>query len=471
MDALMRDTAPALASDVAGAYREFVARRSNEPADPYYSEERVRFWPADDDVLVAPADLRAEPSGCGVVLASARAGAKVEVCGLSLGDAGAIVRAVDGETTARAIRTASNATDQAWSRFVEGAFGRFVFSPAAVDALERRVSFAEIVRYPGSPYEIVRAYWVNMGAVSEKLSSLGRAPRDLRESSDTPTFVALLRELHVAALVGDGASFYLPASPIAGKGAVEPGQLLERATELEDTPSGVRIVAGARVNAEPIGGDAYQRLLAAFSGDPESLATSRHFVDDGLSWGRIVTARADGDDRDAAWFFPPRPLEVRHFDSLRDDLRASLAAAAAGDRRRVVASLARFHQKFVRLHPFRCANQCLAMSFVNHVLRRSHGAGIPHLVLDHLALRLSPAAYAWVFAVAVDAWCVTGSAIERHAEFASKKRRAFAFLAELARVPTFDDARHFAAARSDDARLVLLKPREPGPRENTHKGD
>ena len=456
MDALIRDTAPALSGDVARAYRAFVARRSNEPPDPYYSEERVRFWPVDDDVLVAPADLRAEPSGCGVVLASTRAGAKVEVCGLSVGDAGAVVRALDGEKTAGAIRRASNATDAGWLRFVEGAFGRFVFSPIAVDALERRVSFAEIVRYPGSPYEIVRAYWVNMGAVSEKLSSLGHGPRDLRDALDTTRFVGLLRELHVAALVGDGASFYLPASPIAGKGDVDPGQFLERATEIEDTPSGVRIVSGARVNAEPIGGDAYQRLLAAFSGDPESLATSRPLVDDGLPWGRIVTARADGDVGDAAWFCPPRPLEVRHFDSLRDDLVAALVAATADDRTRVVAALARFHQKFVRLHPFRCANQSLAMSFVNHALRRSHGAGIPHLVLDHLALRLSPAAYARVFAVAVEAWCVAGSAVERHAEFASRKRRAFAFLAELARAPSVDDARRFAAAHRDDACLVLL---------------
>lgn len=457
MEALIRETAPPRSGEVARAYRAFVARRTNEPADPYYSEERVRFWPADDDVLVAPADLRTEPSGCGVVLASARAGSKVEVCGLSLGDARAIVSALDGDATARAILRASNATDEAWSRFVESAFGRFVFSPLAVDALERRVSFAEIVRYPGSPYEIVRSYWQNLGTVSERLSSLGRT---LGDSPDTTSFVALLRELHVAALVGDGASFYLPASPIAGKGDVEPGQFLERATVIDDTPSGVRIASGARVNAEPIGGEAYQRLLADFSGDPESLATSRSFVTDGLSWGRIVTARADGDVRDAAWFCPPRPFEVRHFDSLRDDLDAALVGTAAGDRPRVVEKLAAFHQKFVRLHPFRCANQCLAMSVVNHVLRRSHGAGIPHLVLDHLAFRLSPAAYARAFAVAVDAWCVLGSAVERHAEFASRKRRAFAFLAELARAPTFDDARRFTAAHRDDARLVMLDSRE-----------
>jgi len=47
----------------------------------------------------------------------------------------------------------------------------------------------------------------------------------------------------------------------------------------------------------------------------------------------------------------------------------------------------------------------LSMSFVNAVLRRVVGAGIPHLLLDQLALRFSLPAYQRLFARAVRAYC------------------------------------------------------------------
>jgi hypothetical protein len=73
------------------------------------------------------------------------------------------------------------------------------------------------------------------------------------------------------------------------------------------------------------------------------------------------------------------------------------------------------------------------MSLVNQVLRRSHGAGMPHLVLDHLALRVTPAAYRKLFANAVEQYVVPGgTALSRHHELTARKRRAFAFIARVA---------------------------------------
>ncbi len=106
---------------------------------------------------------------------------------------------------------------------------------------------------------------------------------------------------------------------------------------------------------------------------------------------------------------------------------------AAGDRSGTLSALARFHQRFVRLHPFKAANQSLCMNVVGYVLGLSHGAGMPHTILDHFALRLSEPAYERVFATAAEVGIVTGSAAERWRLLAERKRRAFDFIAKIER--------------------------------------
>jgi hypothetical protein len=289
-----------------------------------------------------------------------------------------------------------------------------------------------------------------MGAVAARLGDLPGA------LGDTRAFIRFIRDLHGLSLLGDGTSFYRPASRIADGGRVEPTRFLTEGAKTQKTPGGVRILSGARVNASPIGGAEYQALLAESLGDPESLSPVREAVEDGLSWGRVVTSRAAADDDEKPWFCPPRPLEERHFDALRGHLVHAVKAAEKKRSNDLSAELAAFHRRFVRLHPFRCGNQSLAMSVVNHFLRSAHGFGIPHLVLDHLALRLSPVAYERAFRIAVEAWLSRGSSVARYTELADKKRRVYAFVRALSAATTVDDAWSLARANPKDARLAFI---------------
>jgi hypothetical protein len=98
------------------------------------------------------------------------------------------------------------------------------------------------------------------------------------------------------------------------------------------------------------------------------------------------------------------------------------------------------------------------MSLVNAVLRTSHGAGIPHLVLDHLALQLSPDAYARAFGIAVASWLIANkSPVERHLELIARKARCFDFLRALGETTNHAAAVALVRARPNDARLAFIE--------------
>jgi hypothetical protein len=128
-----------------------------------------------------------------------------------------------------------------------------------------------------------------------------------------------------------------------------------------------------------------------------------------------------------------------------------------GERKRALAALARFHQRFVRLHPFRAGNQSLVMNIVNALLRELAGAGIPHLILDQLALRFDEAAYVRLFARAVDAWTAVGSPLARYRALTERKARYFSLLAAVDGCENLDAARALANERPEDAALALLR--------------
>ncbi len=443
----------AVDAETARLYREFLASGEQRSDDPYYGAEVVRFRLEDDDVVVVPPDLSVAPGDCGARLTSASARADLSVCGVAPHEARALVDAFREGRTAGEARSASGAGAAAFTTFVERTFGVVLLAPRAIEVLERRVSGTEIVRYPGSPYEIVRPYWRNMANVAERLADLERGLADVR------AFARMLRELHAVVLTGDtGRSFYRPASPIAQKAGLDPGAFLLARSETEDTPSGVRFVSGPRVNAGELGGPAYHALLAESVGDPDSLRPSREVRDErGIGWGVVVTARADQDARALPWFCPPRPIESRHLEALRDALGSAIRAADGGPEADVSKHLAAFHQGFVRLHPFPAANQSVAMSIVNRVLRLSRGAGIPHLVLDHLAIRLSFEAYARAFATAVLAWTSRAETpLDRYLELARKKRQSFGFLRALGAVTSVEAARELVHRDPEGARLSML---------------
>ncbi|HVU04220.1 MAG TPA: hypothetical protein VHE30_20825 [Polyangiaceae bacterium] len=431
---------PLVNEATARAFDAFARSGSGPPGDAYYSVEARRFELRATDLVLAAPDVAVAPASCGVRLSSPRASAAIDVCGVSPESARRALAVLDGRHTAAEAEHSSGVSPAEWRAFVDGTFGSLLFAPAAVHELELRVPGVEIVRFAGSPYEIVRAYWENMAAVTEAVA------RDLPAGlASDEAFLAFLRRLHVLALVGEsGSSFYRPASPVAFRRGGTPGDLLLEGCVLEGDGPVKRFVSGPRVGAGAVGGAHHHSLLAETS-------TDRETAGDEDEDGRVVLARADGDPEAAPWFCPPRPLDLRHFAALRAALAPSLSSEDP------LPSLARFHRRFVRTHPFPFANQSIAMSLVNHVLRVRRGAGLSHHVLDHLALRLSEAAYERVFAVAVEAWLVVDeNRVSRTLSLVERKRRAFSFLVALAAEPSLEAARTLVRARPDDATLVLV---------------
>jgi hypothetical protein len=424
------------------------------PAEDYLFEQpAVRFEPRADDVLIADPTLRVESRDQLTLLVSARAAATIALPGIAVASAQRLLAACDGRLTLGELRARDLAEQAEIDVVLLHAFGKVLFAPLALSALERALSGVEITRFPGSPYEIGRAYWSNMAAVR-------RALHDLEpELVSRARFAARLRELHVLALMGpELTSFYRPRSPISERRAA-PGQLMQtRSRWLGDTTRAT-FVSGPRVNAALIGGRNYHELLYASLGEPEALSTHARVDADGVAWGQLVHGRAENDAASQDWFCPPRPFVDAHFDTLR---LALLRACSAGQRRaELLAALAHLHQSFIILHPFHCGNQCLVMNIINWLLQRSLGLSLPHLMLDHLALRLSTYAYVRVFARAVDAYAEAGSdPAQRYFSLAHKRARASALLGELSACAGSDEARQRAAAAGDARRLLLLEPLE-----------
>jgi hypothetical protein len=413
-----------------GAYRRWLTERrlperqaAAEPRRDYlFLDERARFEPRKEDVVVPQPGLAVRQRGKTAVL---EAGGSETDAGVGRKEAEAILDAMDGRRTLLEVRWRSGVDGAVLGRFLRAAFGRVVFAPQAVAALEERLPAGTIVRFPASPYGVERAYWQNQIDVRARY----QADPGL---DDSTSFVRMLREIHVLALMGRSLdSFYKPASPVSDE-VVAPGVLYLTANRLLETSDGPIYLDGPRVTAPAVGGE---RFFARLAGAPRGAEDAR--------WGRFVVARSEKDREPRPIFLPPRPIESEHFDALR-------AALADGS----PAGTARFHWCFVRLHPFHCANQSLAMNLVNAVL----GArAIPHLWLDHLALRLDADAYAAVFARAVDAHAVDATEPARRlAAQRERTRRALAFMDRVSACKSDAEADALVAAEPDAARLSLL---------------
>lgn len=434
-----------------GEYERWLGREAPRHDDYLFSEARVRFEARDEDLLRVPRDIVVSAAKSGVELGSAQLGGKVQVPGLSRATAERLLASIDGQASFVELRLLAGSERQALERLVRATLGRVVFAPTAVSALEVRLSGAELTRFVGTPYEIVRSYWENMIDVRELAESSEASVRDAR------AFTRWLRRLHVVLLMGKGLDrFYRPSSKITGQG-VRPGALYPTATITRESAHGTLFVSGPRVSVPLIGGERYHALLCA--DDADALASERAVLDeDGVPWGRLVTGRALDDARAAPWFCPPRPLLPEHFAKLFAAYAAAREAAAGGARQQLSEQLARFHHRFVRLHPFRCANQSLSMNLVNALLARSHAAGMPHLLLDQLALRLSENAYVGIFSRAVASHALPGEPAQRWAELRQKKALAYALIERLKGADDRADAERLVASDPEGARAALLAP-------------
>jgi hypothetical protein len=101
------------------------------------------------------------------------------------------------------------------------------------------------------------------------------------------------------------------------------------------------------------------------------------------------------------------------------------------------------------------------MNVVNWLLQRTLGVGMPHLMLDHLALRLSSYAYVRVFARAVAAYAGPGADLaQRYFSLSRKRARAFTLLGEISACASLPEARQRIATAGEDSQLLLLRPLE-----------
>lgn len=452
------------------AYRAFVAASAAASGDDGYlfDAPRCRFKPEASDELVAVPGAEVVRARGQAVRANQDDGVAVQLPGGArlplLGFELAKLRGVFAQFPCSYSRLTIELGSQTES-FIDQAFSRVVFAPKAVAELETQVPAVELVRFPGSPYEVVRSYWRNSCAVRRRLTERGTP-------SDAQGLRALLLELHALLLLGEGdaasrTSFYLPAS-LLGRKRPEPGTFYEVQSGVERRGGETIITSGARVSVPLLGGANYWQLLAESAGDAGALVNERRLERDGLDLGQVVYGRAEEEGASQArpWFLPPRPLEDAHFEALLRDLAAADAAEKARDVPAALAALGAFQYRFVRIHPLPSGNQSLSMCFVNRALQRLLGSGIPHLLLDQLALRFELSAYQRLFARAARVWSawphsaagVTSSERLRH--LIRMRTELNDFVSALGNSLTLIEARALVGEQPGGAEVALLSEPE-----------
>ena len=435
------------------AYRSFVdASLKSQSDDGYlFDTPRCRFRPEPSDELVAaPGAEVVRLGGNGGVAVQLPGGARLPFSGFTFER----LRAAFAQFPCRYSRLTIELSTLTES-FIEQAFSRVVFAPRAVAELETELPSVEIVRFPGSPYEVVRSYWRNCSAVRRQL-----------QQYEPPSTVAELRELllelHQLLLLGEDnadtrSSFYLPAS-LLGRKRATPGTFYEVSSSFERRGAETILTGGARVSVPLLGGANYWQLLAESVDDLGAVVDERRISVDGLDVGQVLRARSEEETESRPWFLPPRPLQDGHFERLLAELNAATAAESARDLPSALRALAAFHYHFVRIHPLPSGNQSLSMNFVNARLQRLLGTGIPHLLLDQLALRFELPAYQRLFARAAKVW----SAWPKSAIAAPGAADATA----AAGVTSTERLRHLIRMRNELNDFVLALSSETG-RENS----
>ncbi|HEY5954908.1 MAG TPA: hypothetical protein VIV60_00095, partial [Polyangiaceae bacterium] len=217
-------------------------------------------------------------------------------------------------------------------------------------------------------------------------------------------------------------------------------------------------VDGPRVSAPAVGGASYHYLLCESVDDSAAMSIHRQLTEaSGLDWGTVTYGLARGDTSAAAWFCPPRPPTLDHFRQLYEVFQRGVASEQRNAAQSDPTHLADWHWQFVRLHPFRCANQSLSMNIVNAMLAHSKRSTVPHLLLDQCALRLTREAYRRVFSRATRYWGNSAaSATERWKALADKRAVLDRFVNELTLCGDVAAARAYAEHNQDAAQLALL---------------
>ncbi|NOU23258.1 MAG: hypothetical protein HOO93_16020 [Methyloglobulus sp.] len=282
---------------------------------------------------------------------------------------------IDGSSTVfELIKYAQRQNIEADFETVNRLIGTAIIVPDTIKELESAIHWVSITRYPSSPYHIVRNYWKNMRDVRTELEGFSFTGK-------TTGFIEQLRKLHAILLLGSNFSSFYQTGSVPSK-AVWPGCFRS-----EVQP------CGANCGSEIL---PYLQIVALSLGDVIGDSFDLCWEDNGLCW-------ATGYDLGSSVQFsaPLGPFEghLEHLCSLLSELQSITLIEA--DSASAVSILAKFHQRFVQLHPFECANNSLAMSIVNYFLNKWFNTCIPHLHLDCVAFFFSPENYSRYFARAV----------------------------------------------------------------------
>ena len=248
--------------------------------------------------------------------------------------------------------------------------------------LERRLPRAQLIRFPRqAPHLVPRAYWENAIAVRARLPLL------YRSAGSQDAFVETLRGLHRLATRGESGD-----NAYAGGGSVPavPGELRAAPTR---TFVNMVLLSTLETWAAELG-DGMTVLKGGLRLSPAGLP----LYEIRAAGRRCLHA---GDDAAAV---------ADRLDEARLALRDAVDALDVSDTPGLVAACAAFHQLIVSVHPFVNVNNSLAMNAVNDLLVRAALRPVPHLFLDHLALRLDPGDYARAFAAAVERYGIDETA-------------------------------------------------------------
>jgi hypothetical protein len=436
------------------AYERFLAEGGalQRPDAYLFFEPRLRFSLEPDDQPVALNHLRIDAGKAGAVVVHPPTRAAIPVPELDAATAERILSSLGDGRSLLGAQHMSGCTSQQFDRFIRATLGLVVFAPRTIERFEARISGTEIIRFVGSPYEIQRAYWSNMADCRDRIHS------HLLRTANLEDWLSELRILHVVSLLGaDGRCFYRPQSPLGQRDA-RPGALFDTATRTLQESCLTLFIDGPRVSAGMVGGRAYHELLCHSVDDLEGLAQSRTITDSsGIDWGHVCVGLARSDPAPAAWFCPPRPMTTAHFACLHGSFIESVKAIGAHDEPGLCAALADFHWQFVRLHPFRCANQSLSMNIVNALCAEAKLGRIPHLLLDQFALRLSLPAYRRIFLRAMQHWPTsTDSSLERWRTLGEKRLLLDRFVNGLKDIADPTVAEDALKGAPEGARLALL---------------
>ncbi|HEX5098998.1 MAG TPA: hypothetical protein VFV94_05835, partial [Polyangiaceae bacterium] len=156
----------------AAEYERWLAERPPPDGGYLFAEAHVRFEARDEDRMACLPGLTCEPSAGGAVLRLRERNLSLEIPGGSARELSEFLALCDGEHTLSAAAFAARLDAGARASLLRAAFGVVLFTPAAVAELEAEVPSSELVRFPGSPYELDRNYWSNMVDVRRRLPEL-----------------------------------------------------------------------------------------------------------------------------------------------------------------------------------------------------------------------------------------------------------------------------------------------------------